>query len=68
MIQELLFLAITPIDKVVEMCIKEIEEGMDKYSYCGPVVERTNAKAGCVKARCGYGVISPFEKKTRSCS
>lgn len=57
------FLAITPIDKVVEMCVKEIEEGMDKYSYCGPVVERTNAKAGCVKAGCGYGVISPFEKK-----
>lgn len=57
------FLACVPTDKVVEMCVKEINEGMDIYSYCGPVVERSNAKAGCVKAGTGYGVISPFEKK-----
>lgn len=57
------FLAAVPTDKVVEMCVKEITEGMDKYSYCGPVVERTKAKAGVCKAGTGYGMISPFERK-----
>ncbi|MEG1821155.1 MAG: hypothetical protein RR201_02840 [Malacoplasma sp.] len=57
------FLAVVPVDKVVEMCAKEITEGMDTYSYCGPVVERTTAKAGCVKAGTGYATINPFEMK-----
>lgn len=57
------FLAVVPTEKVVDMCCKEIEEGMDIYSYCGPVVERSKAKAGCVKAGTGYGTISPFELK-----
>ncbi len=57
------FLAVCPVDKVVDMCVKEIEEGMDIYSYAGPVVERSKAKAGVVKCGTGYGVISAFERK-----
>ena len=57
------FLACVPTDKVVEMMIAEIEEGMDKYSYCGPVVQRVKAKAGIIKAATGYDGIHPFEKK-----
>ena len=58
------FLAVTPIDKVIKMTIAEIEEGMDKYSYVGPVVERIKAKAGLIKAATGYDGIHPFELKS----
>lgn len=58
------FLAVTPVDDVVDMCVKEIEEGMDLYSYAGPVVKRTKAKAGLIKAGTGYGGIHPFEMKS----
>lgn len=58
------FLAVTPIDDVVEMCVKEIEEGMDLYSYAGPVVKRTKAKAGLIKAGTGYASLHPFELKS----
>ncbi len=57
------FLAATPIEKVIDMTVAEVNEGMDKYSYCGPVIERVKAKAGCIKAATGYGMIAPFEMK-----
>ena len=50
-------------DKIVEFCSLEVEEGMDKHSYNGPIVERVSAKAGAVKAGTGYANIAPFEKK-----
>ena len=57
------FLAVTPINDVVKMMIAEIEEGMDLYSYVGPVVKRVKAKAGLIKAATGYDGIHPFELK-----
>ena len=50
-------------DKIVEMMIAEIEEGMDIHSYNGPVVERTKYKAGIIKCGTSYGVIDPLELK-----
>ena len=58
------FLATVDVDKVVEMMVAEIEVGMDKHSYNGPVVERVKARAGAIKAGTGYDGISPFEKKS----
>jgi len=57
------FLACVPTADVVKMMVAEIEEGMDIYSYCGPVVKRVKAKAGIIKAGTGYDGIAPFEQK-----
>ncbi|WP_342269230.1 hypothetical protein [Spiroplasma endosymbiont of Aspidapion aeneum] len=51
-------------DKIVEMMIAEIQEGMDIHSYNGPVVERVKAKAGIIKVGTSYGVIDPLEQKS----
>ncbi len=57
------FLATVDPEKIADWCALEITEGMDKHSYNGPVVERTGAKAGLVKAGTGYASIHPFERK-----
>lgn len=58
------FLAVTPIEDVIKMTVAEIEEGMDIYSYAGPIVKRVKAKAGLIKAATGYDGIHPFEMKS----
>lgn len=57
------FLATVSVEKVVEMMALEIEEGMDIHSYNGPVVERTKAKAGLIKAGTSYRLITKLEEK-----
>lgn len=57
------WLATAPLDAAVDVCAREIEEGMDRYSLSGPIVERTKAKAGLVKAGTGFTAISEFERK-----
>ncbi|WP_217303031.1 phosphotriesterase [Clostridium sp. 001] len=57
------WLATVNIDKIVEMMVAEIEVGMDIHSYNGPVVERTKARAGLIKAGTGYRLISKLEQK-----
>lgn len=57
------WLTTVSIDTAVELCALEIEEGMDRHSYNGPVVERTKARAGLVKAGAGFMAISEFERK-----
>jgi len=51
------------VDQIAELLVAEIREGLDLHSYNGPVVERTAAKAGVIKAGTGYGAISSFEKR-----
>ncbi len=51
------------IDKIVDLMAAEIEVGMDRNSYNGPVVERVEAKAGVVKAGTSYAAINKFEIK-----
>lgn len=50
-----------PQNKVIDLLISEIEEGMDLYSYSGPIISRTNYKAGLVKAGLSYNKITQFE-------
>ncbi|MDC7288473.1 hypothetical protein NXH76_11725 [Blautia schinkii] len=57
------FLATVEVNKVAQMMILEIEEGMDLHSYNGPVVERTKAKAGLIKAGTSYRLITGLEEK-----
>jgi len=57
------WLATCDIDKVAEMLVAEIQVGMDKHSYNGPIVERVSAKAGVIKSGTSYSVITPFEQR-----
>lgn len=52
-----------PESQVIHMLALEIEEGMDRYSYNGPIVERVSARAGVIKAGTGYQCITPFEQR-----
>ncbi|WP_346844827.1 phosphotriesterase-related protein [uncultured Rothia sp.] len=51
------------VDKIAELIIADIEEGIDRHDYSGPVVERTDYKAGVIKVATAYGKITPFERK-----
>lgn len=57
------FLATVDTEKIAELMIAEITEGMDTHSYNGPVIERTGAKAGLIKAGTGYRIITKLEEK-----
>lgn len=46
------------------MVVAEITQGMDEYNYSGPVVRRSKAKAGIIKAGTGYGAIDRLELKS----
>ncbi len=53
---------ICPQEQVVKMIAREVTDGMDRYSYLGPIVERCSAKAGVIKAGTSMRQITPFEK------
>lgn len=57
------FLATVDANRIAEMMILELTEGMDIHSYNGPVVERTKAKAGVIKAGTSYRIITRLEQK-----
>ena len=57
------FLATVDLEKIVAMMTAEIEVGMDRHSYNGPVVERMNARAGLIKAGVSYRLITHLEQK-----
>lgn len=51
------------VDKVAELVIADITEGIDKHDYSGPIVERTPYRAGVIKVATSYGKITKFEHK-----
>ena len=51
------------VNQIADLLIAEIEEGIDEHDYMGPIVKRSQAKAGCIKIGTSYGVITPFEEK-----
>lgn len=57
------FLATVDAKRIAEMMILEITEGMDIHSYNGPIIERTQAKAGVIKAGTSYRIITKLEQK-----
>lgn len=46
----------------IQMISREVTDGMDRYSYIGPYVERTNIKAGVIKAGTSMRQITSFEQ------
>lgn len=51
------------VDKVAELVIADIREGIDRNDYSGPIVDRTPYKAGVIKVGTAYGKIAKFECK-----
>ena len=51
------------INRIADLLIADIEEGIDIYDYTGPYVERSKAKAGCIKIGTAYGLITPVEER-----
>lgn len=57
------------IDQITDLLVADIEVGIDKHDYSGPIVERTEVKAGCIKVATSYGMITDFEMKfMRACA
>lgn len=57
------------IEQIAELLIADIEQGIDRHDYSGPIVDRTEAKAGCIKVATSYGMITDFEMKCmRACA
>ncbi|MDR0960050.1 MAG: phosphotriesterase-related protein [Propionibacteriaceae bacterium] len=51
------------VERIAELLVADIREGIDRHDYSGPIVERTEHKAGVIKVATSYGVITPFERK-----
>ncbi|MFI6604186.1 phosphotriesterase [Nonomuraea sp. NPDC050536] len=43
-----------PVDEIAELLVSEIESGMDEYGLVGPLVRRSQARAGAIKLATGY--------------
>lgn len=56
------------VDEIADLLIADITEGIDRYDYSGPLVERTAHKAGVIKVATAYGKITKFERKCMEAS
>lgn len=52
------------VNKIADLLIADVVEGIDAHDYMGPLVERTAHKAGVLKWATAYGMITDWEKKT----
>jgi phosphotriesterase-related protein len=50
-------------DQLTRLFIADIEEGIDKYDYSGPFVDRTPYKAGVIKLATGDGPFTKHQEK-----
>jgi len=53
-----------PVEKIAELIIQEITEGIEINNYNGPFVQRSTAKAGVIKIGTEYNHILPVELRT----
>ena len=51
------------VDEIEDLLVKEVTEGIEVTDYCGPIIRRSQAKAGLVKAGTSYYKITPLEMK-----
>ena len=52
------------VNQIADLLIADIVEGIDRFDYMGPIVERTGAKAGGIKWATAYGKITEWEQKS----
>lgn len=50
-------------EQLADLVIKDITEGVDLHNYEGPIVERTEARAGVIKWATQYNHMTPIEEK-----
>jgi phosphotriesterase-related protein len=50
-------------EQLAELFIADVEEGIDRYDYNGPLVERTPHRAGMIKLATGDEPITPHQEK-----
>ena len=50
-------------DQITQLIIDDIRWGVDRHDYGGPIVERTEYKAGMIKLATGDEPISPHQEK-----
>jgi predicted metal-dependent phosphotriesterase family hydrolase len=50
-------------DQLARLLIDEIDQGMDQNQYNGPIIDRTDARAGVIKIATGYYVIKPEDER-----
>jgi predicted metal-dependent phosphotriesterase family hydrolase len=50
-------------DAIADLLVAEIEEGMDRHGYRGPLVDRSPAQAGAIKLATDYYRMGPVEEK-----
>jgi len=51
------------VEQIADLLAAEVLEGLDRFNYCGPIVERLPAKAGVLKFGTSYHAIHPIEAK-----
>lgn len=51
------------VDQIVDLLVAEIEVGMDRYSYNGPLVDRISARAGVIKGASDYNCMKKVTEK-----
>jgi phosphotriesterase-related protein len=51
------------VDQIAKILIEEIEQGMDQNQYNGPIIDRTEARAGVIKIATGYYVLKPEDER-----
>lgn len=52
------------VNQIADLLIADIVEGIDRFDYLGPIVERTSVKAGVIKWATAYGRITEWERKS----
>ena len=50
-------------DQLARLLIEEIQQGMDQHQYNGPILDRTEARAGVIKIATGYYVIKSEDER-----
>ena len=50
-------------DQITQLIIDDVEQGIDRYDYGGPIVERTPHRAGMIKLATGDEPITPHQEK-----
>lgn len=51
------------VDQIADLLIADITEGIDVNDYSGPIVNRTQHRAGVIKVGTAHGRITKFERK-----
>lgn len=58
-----LWIHLYSVEQIADLLAAEVLDGLDRFNYCGPIVERLPVKAGVFKFGTSYQAIHPIEAK-----